>query len=72
MDEARATLRKLFEAYLDDPSRLPPEHQALVFRADAEGGMRARARVVADYVAGMTDRFAFVERSRIEESVLRA
>ena len=67
MDEARATLRTLFDAYLGDPSRLPPEHQSLVARADAEGGMTARARVVADYVAGMTDRFAYQEeRGRIE------
>ncbi len=65
MDEARATLRTLFEAYLGDPSRLPPEHQSLVARADAEGGRKARARVVADYVAGMTDRFAYQEKERI-------
>jgi dGTPase len=65
MDEARATLRMLFEAYLNDPARLPPEHQMLVARADAEGGRAARARVVADYVAGMTDRFAYVEREKI-------
>jgi dGTP triphosphohydrolase len=44
----------------------------LVARADAEGGKAARARVVADYVAGMTDRFAFVERSKIVESEFRA
>jgi dGTPase len=68
MDEARATLRELFEAYLHDPSLLPPEHQALVARADMDGGRSARARVVADYVAGMTDRFAFLERSRISRT----
>ena len=71
MDEARATLRMLFEAYLKDPTRLPPEHQALVARGDAEGGAPARARVVADYVAGMTDRFAFLERGRIEKQVFQ-
>ena len=65
MDEARATIRMLFEAYLNDPLRLPIEHQLLVARADAEGGQAARARVVADYVAGMTDRFAFQERDRL-------
>jgi dGTPase len=68
MAKARATLKALFEAYLQDPSRLPPEHQALVARADADGGRPARARVVADYVAGMTDRFAFQERSRLSDS----
>ena len=62
---ARATLKELFEAYLGKPSLLPAEHQLLVARADAEGGKTARARVVADYVAGMTDRFAFNEREKI-------
>jgi dGTPase len=65
MDEASATLKTLFEAYMKDPSRLPTEHQSLAARADAAGGISARARVVADYVAGMTDRFAYVEGARI-------
>jgi dGTPase len=68
MDEARGTLKELFEAYLRDPTLLPPEHQALVSRADADGGAPARARVVADYVAGMTDRFAFLERTRVRNA----
>jgi len=68
MDEARGTLKELFEAYLRDPTLLPPEHQAVISRADAEGGISARARVVADYVAGMTDRFAFLEQSRISKA----
>ena len=66
MDEAGATLKSLFDAYMKDPSRLPLEHQALVARAEAAGGKSAAARVVADYVAGMTDRFAFVERTKIQ------
>jgi dGTPase len=65
MDEARGTLKDLFDAYLRDPTLLPPEHQAVVLRADADGGVPARARVVADYVAGMTDRFAFTEKARL-------
>ena len=65
MDEAGATLRMLFEAYMNDPSRLPVEHQALATRAEADAGKAARARVVADYVAGMTDRFAYTERSKL-------
>jgi dGTPase len=64
MDEASATLKMLFEKYLEDSSHLPAEHQVLARRAEAEGGKAARARVVADYVAGMTDRFAFMERAR--------
>ena len=65
MDEARATLRMLFEAYMEDPARLPAEHQSLAAHAEADGGKAARARVVADYVAGMTDRFAFMERAKL-------
>jgi len=65
MDEASATLKMLFEAYMKDSTRLPPEHQSLAARAEAERGQSARARVVADYVAGMTDRFAYLERKRV-------
>ena len=65
MDEARAALRMLFEAYLKNPTALPSEHQALAERAEAYGGIASRARVVADYIAGMTDRFAFVERAKL-------
>jgi len=67
MDEAGSTLRELFDSYMDEPSRLPPEHQSLVARAESEGGKPARARVVADYVAGMTDRFAYVEASKLRK-----
>ncbi len=67
MDEARATLKLLFEKYMEDSSYLPADHQALALRAEAEGGEAARARVVADYVAGMTDRYAFSERDRIAQ-----
>jgi dGTPase len=68
MDEAGSTLRGLFEAYMKEPSRLPPEHQTLVERAEAKGGQSAAARVVADYVAGMTDRFAYQERDKLRSS----
>jgi dGTPase len=68
MDEAGSTLKELFDAYMGDPSRLPPEHQSLAARAESEGGKPARARVVADYVAGMTDRFAYQERDKLPSS----
>jgi dGTPase len=70
MDEARSTLKELFEAYLGNPSLLPVEHQTLALRADAEGGRAARARIVADYVAGMTDRFAFTEHERLLKALV--
>jgi dGTPase len=68
MDEAGATLKGLFEAYMKEPSRLPPEHQSLFERAESGGGRAAAARVVADYVAGMTDRFAYQEWDKLKLS----
>jgi dGTPase len=57
MDHARRVVRELFDAYLADPARLPPEHRERV------GTLGARA--VADYIAGMTDRFALREHARL-------
>jgi dGTPase len=57
-DEADAIVRRLFRAYLADPSAMPPE-----WAARAVEGKRARA--VADYIAGMTDRFAIHEHARL-------
>jgi dGTPase len=55
-EQADAIVRRLFKAYLADASAMPPE-----WAAKADG--RARARAVADYIAGMTDRFAIAEHA---------
>ncbi len=57
-DRADAIVRRLFKAYLADPSAMPPD-----WAAKAHQGERARA--AADYIAGMTDRFAIAEHARI-------
>ena len=54
-------VRELFEAYTTDTQRLPAEFAASAAPL-AEVG---RARVVADYIAGMTDRFAIAEHERL-------
>ncbi|MCG8369833.1 MAG: deoxyguanosinetriphosphate triphosphohydrolase, partial [Proteobacteria bacterium] len=51
---AHAIVEDLFAAYTENNGRMPPEFANRAARLD-EGG---RARVVADYIAGMTDRFA--------------
>ena len=58
-DQADAIVRRLFKAYLTDPSDMPPEWAA---KAEPD---RARERAVADYIAGMTDRFAIAEHARL-------
>ncbi len=51
---AQTIVRELFDAYREDIERMPPE-----FAGRAAGGNDdRRARVIADYIAGMTDRFA--------------
>jgi dGTPase len=57
-EQADAIVRRLFEAYMTDSSAMPSEWAA---KADGD----ARARAVADYIAGMTDRFAIAEHARL-------
>ena len=53
--QAQQVVRELFAAYLAQPGELRPSFAA---RADRE-------RAVADYIAGMTDRFALREHERL-------
>ncbi len=64
--EVTQKLDDLFPLFLRDPSLLPPEWQADVQAARDETQL---ARVIADYVAGMTDRFAIQEHQRLCGSV---
>jgi dGTPase len=59
--KARRIVRDLFRLFLDEPECLPTEWQAV---AGAPGDART-ARVVADYIAGMTDRFALDDHHRL-------
>ena len=63
---AGKVLEELFEGFMSDPSLLPPEHQAGAQALEAANGRAGRARAVADYIAGMTDRYAFQEHERIK------
>ncbi len=64
-DKARRILKALFDAFMTDPKLLKPEHQARIRQLEAEAGESGRARAVADYIAGMTDRYAITEYRRI-------
>jgi dGTPase len=58
-------LRSLFDAFMHDPQLLPPEPLRNVKARKQTHGEAAQARAVADYIAGMTDRFAIGEYQRI-------
>ncbi len=55
----RRVVRELFTAFLDDPRLLPPDYH--------RGEETAQARAIADYIAGMTDRYAIREHRRLFE-----
>jgi dGTPase len=55
----------LFGAFFDDPRLLPPDYCERQQDLYAHFGDVGRARVVADYIAGMTDRFAIGEYGRM-------
>ena len=59
---AKQVVRDLFAAYLDEPAEMKPRFAA---RAQAADGVASRARVVADFIAGMTDRYAGREHERL-------
>ncbi len=59
--KVQAMLKDLFKTYMTTISKMPPQFSAAAKSQDASG----RARVVADYVSGMTDRFAIAEHERI-------
>ena len=63
--KARTVVQELFRAFMDDLLLMPDEHRASARRLEAESGQAGRARAVADYVAGMTDRFAITEHDRL-------
>jgi dGTPase len=61
--KARRIITELFHAFMEEPRLLPPDYQV------GEGGKAenpsSQARKVADYIAGMTDRYAMREHRRL-------
>jgi len=63
--KARRVVRELFDAFSKDPGLMPDEHEAISARLASSLGPAGRARAVADYIAGMTDRYAILEHRRL-------
>jgi dGTPase len=63
--KARRVVRELFDAFFNDPMLMPDEHEATGKRLELVQGPAGRARAVADYIAGMTDRYAILEHNRM-------
>ena len=56
--KASRVVRELFDAFMQDPVLLPTDYQV-------QGDVMKQARKIADYIAGMTDRYAIREHKRI-------
>jgi len=57
-EKARRIIHDLFKAYADTPRQMPPNFAT---RIAAEG----TPRIICDYIAGMTDRFALEDHRKL-------
>jgi dGTPase len=64
MGDAERLVCALFARYLEQPDDMPAEWAQIVDGGDAA----ARARHIADFIAGMTDRYALTEHARLFDS----
>ncbi|MBI2779039.1 MAG: deoxyguanosinetriphosphate triphosphohydrolase [Gammaproteobacteria bacterium] len=63
--KAGRVISELFEVFMNDPRLLPPEPAHNTQVLEEAQGTAGRARAVADYIAGMTDRYAIKEYNRL-------
>jgi dGTPase len=64
MADAEGVVCDLFAHYMKSPADLPPEWRDAIGRA----GEATPARHIADYIAGMTDRYALIEHEKYFET----
>ena len=65
--KAAKIVEEIFDIFMGDPGMLPPEWEQA-----AAGDKAQRARVIADYLAGMTDRFALQEHAKLTDMNLKS
>jgi dGTPase len=71
MSKCKRIVTALFELFMAEPETLPTPWQQELAAAPGDP-MQARARLVADYIAGMTDRFALLEHRRLFDLTTRS
>jgi len=64
-EDATAIVTRLFSIYMDDTSRLPLEIRHRLGQITDDQSSKQKTRYIADYIAGMTDRFAIHEANGI-------
>lgn len=63
--QAKRIVKSLFELFFSEPETLPPEWRARYESGAADASDAKLARIVCDYIAGMTDRYAVREYRRL-------
>lgn len=71
-NKADTVVTGLFETFFDRIELLPTEHFESARDLESQSGAPGRARAVADYIAGMTDRYAIVEYERLFDPAKRS
>ena len=64
-NKARTIVSDLFGAFMADPRLLPPQYLRMAEVPPSTAEADPKARAVADYIAGMTDRYAIREHRRL-------
>ncbi|HYM34941.1 MAG TPA: hypothetical protein VET48_06055, partial [Steroidobacteraceae bacterium] len=70
--KARKVVQDLFAAFYATPELMPVEYQRIADLKRAKAGASGLARAVADYIAGMTDRYAILEHERVFDPAKRS
>ncbi|MGB1006721.1 MAG: deoxyguanosinetriphosphate triphosphohydrolase, partial [Thalassobaculaceae bacterium] len=65
--KAERVVRELFQIFMDEPHCLPSRWQGAI-----DGDRHQRARLAADYIAGMTDRYALLEHQRLFDPTVKS
>lgn len=71
-NKANTVVQGLFETFFKRPELLPTEHAESARDLESQAGEMGRARAVADYIAGMTDRYAITEYERLFDPAKRS
>jgi dGTPase len=70
--KARKVVQSLFNAFYAAPELMPAEHQRVASSKRTKSDAPGLARAVADYIAGMTDRYAILEHQRVFDPAERS
>jgi dGTPase len=63
--KAKRVVTDLFDLFMSEPNTLPSDWQFSGENALSDMTNNGRARIIADYIASMTDRYAIIEHERL-------